>query len=105
MPHPDHVMPADRPELLPAIEPVWPLTGGLWPRQVANAMAQALTRLPPLPEWHDAALLRREKWPPFADALRAAKTPPEAPAEPNRTRLAYDELLADQVALAVIRGR
>ncbi len=103
--HPEHVVPADRPEQMPTIEPVWPLTGGLWPRQVANAMAQALTRLPPLPEWHDAALLRREKWPPFADALRAVQTPSEAPAEPNRTRLAYDELLADQVALAVIRGR
>ena len=63
MSHPDHVVPADQPELLPAIEPVWPLTAGLWPRQVANAMAQALARLPTLPEWHDAALLRREKWP------------------------------------------
>jgi ATP-dependent DNA helicase RecG len=103
--HPEHVVPADRPDQLPAIEPVWPLTGGLWPRQVANAMAQALTRLPRLPEWHDAALLRREKWPPFAEALRAVQTPSETPTEPNRTRLAYDELLADQVALAVIRGR
>ena len=75
MSHPDHVVPADRPELMPAIEPVWPLTGGLWPRQVANAMAQALTRLPALPEWHDAALLRREKWPGFAEALRAVQAP------------------------------
>src|SRR5271168_401315 len=46
MPHPDHVVPADRPERLPAIEPVWPLTAGLWPRQMAAAMAQALERLP-----------------------------------------------------------
>ncbi len=75
MPHPEHVVPADRPELLPAIEPVWPLTGGLWPRQVANAMAQALARLPSFPEWHDAALLRREKWPAFADGLRAVQAP------------------------------
>ena len=49
MAHPEHVVPADRPERLPAIEPVWPLTGGLWPRQVANAMAQALARLPAFP--------------------------------------------------------
>ena len=34
--HPEHVVPADRPEQMPAIEPVWPLTGGLWPRQVAQ---------------------------------------------------------------------
>ena len=83
--HPEHIVPADRPDQLPSIEPVWPLTGGLWPRQIANAMAQALTRLPPLPEWHDAALLRREKWPPFAEALRAVQTPSEPPAETNRT--------------------
>ena len=105
MSHPEHVVPADRPELLPAIEPVWPLTGGLWPRQVATAMAQALTRLPSFPEWHDVALLRREKWPDFAEGLRAVQAPSEMPAAVNRSRLAYDELLADQVALAIIRGR
>ena len=105
MSHPEQVVPADRPELLPAIEPVWPLTGGLWPRQIAGAMALALTRLPSLPEWHDAALLRREKWPRFVEALRAMQGPSELPATANRCRLAYDELLADQVALAVVRGR
>jgi ATP-dependent DNA helicase RecG len=105
MSHPEYVVPADRPELLPAIQPVWPLTGGLWPRQVANAMSQALTRLPALPEWHDAALLRREKWPAFIDAMRTVQAPAELPGDGNRSRLAYDELLADQVALAVVRGR
>jgi ATP-dependent DNA helicase RecG len=105
MPHPEHVVPADRTEMLPTIEPVWPLTGGLWPRQVGNAIAQALTRLPALPEWHGAALLRREKWPRFTEALRAVQAPAEPPGDANRSRLAYDELLADQVALAVIRGR
>jgi ATP-dependent DNA helicase RecG len=59
MSHPEHVVPAEQPERMPMIEPVWPLTAGLWPRQVASAMAQALQRLPSLPEWHDAALLRR----------------------------------------------
>ncbi len=83
--HPDHVVPADKPELLPTIEPVWPLTAGLWPRQVANAMAQALTRVPALPEWHDAALLRREKWPGFVEALRAVQSPAELPGEGNRS--------------------
>jgi len=103
--HPDHVVPADRADLLPTIEPVWPLTAGLWPRQVGNAMAQVLTRVPALPEWHDPALLRREKWPAFDEALRAVQAPAAIPGDANRLRLAYDELLADQVALAVIRGR
>jgi len=105
MSHPEHVVPANRPQTLPMIEPVWPLTAGLWPRQVVNAMAEGLGRLPSFPEWHDAALLRREKWPGFAEALRAMQTPTELPAEVSRVRLAYDELLADQVALAVVRGR
>ena len=61
--------------------------------------------MPSLPEWHDAALLRREKWPPFAEALRAVQAPAELPGAACRSRLAYDELLADQVALAVVRGR
>ncbi len=103
--HPEYVVPADRPEQMPAIQPVWPLTGGLWPRQVGNAMTQALTRVPSLPEWHDPALLRREKWPSFVDALCAMQAPETMPAANNRPRLAYDELLADQVALAVVRGR
>jgi ATP-dependent DNA helicase RecG len=105
MPHPEYVVPADHPEQLPPIQPVWPLTGGLWPRQVANAMAQALTRLPALPEWHDPALLRRETWPGFGEALRSMQAPVALPGDGNRSRLAYDELLADQVALALVRGR
>jgi ATP-dependent DNA helicase RecG len=103
--HPEHVVPAARPELMPSIEPVWPLTAGLWPRQLANAMAQALPRLPSVPEWHDAALLRREKWPGFVQAVRAVQAPVEVPSSASRLRLAYDELLADQVALALVRGR
>ncbi|MBV9250963.1 MAG: ATP-dependent DNA helicase RecG [Acetobacteraceae bacterium] len=103
--HPDHVVPAEHPERIPAMEPVWPLASGLWPRQVANAMAQALTRVPALPEWNDAALVRREKWASFADSLRVVQTP-AAPADPRaRSRLAYDELLAGQVALGLVRGR
>ncbi len=105
MPHPEHVVPAEQAERLPPIEPVWPLTAGLWPRQVAAAMAQALARVPNLAEWHDAALLTREAWPGFAAALRAVQAP-SAPPEPGaRTRLAYDELLAGQVALHLVRGR
>ena len=104
--HPEHVVPANEAARIPAIEPVWPLTAGLWPRQVANGIARALERLPELPEWHDPPLLRREKWPPFNAAIRAVQTPGEtAPDKKARARLAYDEFLAGQVALALVRGR
>ncbi|MEA2739466.1 MAG: ATP-dependent helicase RecG, partial [Acetobacteraceae bacterium] len=106
IPHPDHLVPIEQADRIPVIEPVWPLTAGLWPRQIASGLAQALDMLPEFPEWHDPALLKREKWPPFAEALRAVQMP--AAGEPDRrirARLAYDELLAGQVAQALIRGR
>ena len=104
--HPEHMVPATEAWRIPKIEPVWPLTAGLWPRQIASGIAQALDRVPDFPEWHDAPLLRREGWASFKDALRAVQIPTEAPPDKiMRARLAYDELLAGQVALAVVRGR
>ena len=103
--HPDHIVAADRPEQLPEIEPVWPLTAGLSARQVRAAMREALAQLPTVPEWHDPALIRRERWPGFRAALDALQAPASLPSETARRRLAYDELLANQVALALARGR
>ena len=102
---PDHMVPAERPGRFPWIDPVWPLTEGLRKWQVAAAMTQALARLPAFPEWQDPALLRREKWRSFSESLRALQAPEEMPAPQVRARLAYDELLAGQVALGVVRGR
>ena len=103
--HPDHIVPADRAEGLPWIEPVWPLTAGLFPWHLRRPVAQALACIPALPEWHDPALLAREKWPGFAEALRLLHAPQEPPPPTARRRLAYDELLASQVALAFVRRR
>jgi ATP-dependent DNA helicase RecG len=90
-------------EGLPALEPVWPLVKDLRLSQVARAMAAALARLPALPEWLDPALLRREGWPGFAAALAAVQAPDAPPPDAARARLAYDEALAGQVALGLVR--
>jgi ATP-dependent DNA helicase RecG len=109
MVHPDRVMDAEELAKLPAVEPVYGLTDGLYPRTVAKAAQGALARLPHLPEWIDEVDLRRLAAPPFADALRlmhAPATPADIdPAGPAATRLAYDELLANQLALLMIRAR
>jgi ATP-dependent DNA helicase RecG len=105
MPHPDYIVPADHPERIPSLDPVWPLTAGLFPSQVRAALVHALALLPELPEWHDAALMRREAWPSFAEALRALHVPREQPGPKPRARLAYDELLAHQVAMNWVRKR
>jgi ATP-dependent DNA helicase RecG len=106
MPHPDYAVPVDAEADLPALEPVWPMTAGLSPKVFGKAVRAALERLPGLPEWHDPALLRREKWPGFAEALRAIQCPPALPVPKEaRRRLAYDEMLASQVAVAWIKSR
>ncbi len=105
MTNPDYLVPVARAYQLPNIEPVWPLTAGLSPRQLRSAMRHALERVPDLDEWHDPALMRREGWPSFRDALRAVQQPDTLPGDLPRRRLAYDELLAHQVAMAWMRQR
>ena len=105
MVHPDHIVPAGAKDSLPAVEPVWKLTAGLFGWHLRKPMAEALTLLPALPEWHDPVLVAREGFPPFAEALRAVQSPVDPPASAARRRLAYDELLASQVALAIVRRR
>jgi ATP-dependent DNA helicase RecG len=108
MVHPDRVVDAESLAKLPLLDPVYPLTEGLHPLQVSKAMDAALGRLPVLLEWQDAAWLARNASPAFADALRTIHRPaaPEdiEPQSPAWSRLAYDELLASQLALALLRA-
>ncbi|CAH0154152.1 ATP-dependent DNA helicase RecG [Roseomonas sp. CECT 9278] len=90
---------------IPLVQPVWPLTGNLGLPVVTRAMAAALAVVPDLPEWQDGPLLKREGWPGFTAALRAIQAPDSEPGEAPRKRLAYDELLAGQVALGLVRRR
>jgi ATP-dependent DNA helicase RecG len=92
-------------EALPTLEAVWTLTEGLARGHMAPAMKAALERLPELPEWHDEPLMRREQWPPFADSLRALHAPVTRATEKPWERLAYDEILAGQIALGLLRRR
>ncbi len=108
MVHPDRVVDDAGLAKLPLVEPVYPLTEGLFESQLRKAIDGALARLPDLPEWQDEAWLRRSKFPSFADALRQLHRP-HAPADvspetPAWTRLAYDEFLAGQLALGLVRA-
>ncbi|MBN9677362.1 ATP-dependent DNA helicase RecG [Salipiger bermudensis] len=107
MVHPDHILPPDEAASLPAFEPVYPLTGGVTQKLMARASADALTKAPELDEWIDGPLKAREGWPDWRAALEAAHAPDGAdalsPAAPARARLAYDELLAHQLTLALAR--
>ncbi|MHC0052932.1 ATP-dependent DNA helicase RecG [Actibacterium sp. D379-3] len=107
MVHPDHILPPDEAAAIPAYEPVYPLTAGITQKTVAKAVASALDRLPELDEWIDPALRVREGWPDWRAAVRAVHAPQGpadlAPTAPARQRLAYDELFAHQLTLALAR--
>lgn len=107
MSHPDIIAPLTQYEQVLKLHPIYALTQGLSSRQIATIINRALTWLPSLPEWQDEALLKRHQWPAWRDALHEAHHPgDELACEPNasaRQRLAYDELLAYQLALALVR--
>ena len=107
MPHPDHVLPPGEAESIPQHEPVYPLAAGITQKAMARAQLAAAELMPALDEWVDAALMQREDWPDWAEALRAAHSPASqsdlAPTAPARQRLAYDEFFAHQLTLAIAR--
>ena len=106
--HPDLVVSAAEKDAMRLVEPVYPLTEGLQPRILQKAVQEALARAPVLPEWIDTGLMRRNAWPGWKAALAAAHDPEDeealAPTTPPRARLAYDELLANQLAIALVRA-
>jgi ATP-dependent DNA helicase RecG len=108
MVHPDRVVSEAELDKLPMVEPVYPLTEGLTLNPVRKAAEAALTKIPALPEWQDAAWLQREGFASFAAALQTLHHPAEPadilPEGKAWSRLAYDELLAGQLALALVRA-
>jgi ATP-dependent DNA helicase RecG len=99
--HPDHVSEDSAGLLGHLVEPVYPLAEGLTQPKVAHLAQQALQRAPELPEWIEPGLLEREKWPAWRDALALAHRGENPVA---RDRLAYDELLANSLALMLVRA-
>lgn len=109
MTHPDYVLEPAAIDELPLIEAVYPLTAGLPLKSLQKAIKAAVSRAPELTEWQDPAWAKSQRFPTWHEALRQAHHP-----ETNedllgtntaRARLAYDELLANQLALGMVRLR
>ena len=98
--HPDHVV--EDASAIPEREPVYSLTEGIANKRMAQLAAQALERAPELPEWIEPSVLATRGWPAWQDAL--GKTHALDGEGPARDRLAYDELLANQLALMLVRA-
>ncbi len=107
MVHPDRVLDPKLAATLPSVEPVYGLTEGIGGRVMARIAAGAAERCPELPEWQDEAFAARNDFVPFRDAIHALHHPVDLKAATGETvvrrRIAYDELLASQIALALVR--
>jgi ATP-dependent DNA helicase RecG len=104
MVHPDYMVAPDKRDEIPEVEAIYPATEGLPPRRVRAFALEALERAPEMPEWQDPAWLARERFPSWREALARMHRPQSeddlSPLAPHRRRLAYDELLAHQLAMA-----
>src|SRR5258708_33173189 len=102
--HPDYMLAPERAGDIPEVEAIYPATVGLPSRTVRRFVGEAMARAPRLAEWGDPAFIRRQSWPGWREALMALHAPTsEADLSlqaPHRRRLAFDELLAHQLALA-----
>jgi ATP-dependent DNA helicase RecG len=108
MAHPDYLLPLERADEIPSVEPVYPATEGLPPRRVRGFVQGAMERTPDLPEWQDPAFHAREGFGGWRESLARLHAPQVeadlAPTALHRRRLAYDELLAQQLAMAQRRA-
>jgi len=109
MTHPDHIVAPEELASLPLLEPIYPLTAGVTLKPLQKAIRAALDRVPELPEWQNGPWLKARGFGPWRTSLMAAHMPdsfedidPDALA---RARLAFDELLANQLALGLVRLR
>ena len=107
MTHPDHIVSITDIALVKRVEPVYPLTAGLSAKVLDKAIHGALERAPALPEWLDAEFKKQRGWPDWRSALTTAHAPADqealSPLNIDRSRLAYDELLSNQLALSLVR--
>lgn len=108
MTHPDHMVERGEADSVLSVEPTYRLTAGLTSKPLSRAIQGALERAPELPEWQDAAWMTKNGWSGWRESLESAHAPEgEEDLTPDTTvrqRLAYDELLADQLALSIVRA-
>ena len=105
--HPDYAVTPEKAHEIKSHEPIYPMTAGLSPKVLLKAIDGALPMLPELPEWHDEHILNKYKWSKWRESMQALHHPTASkdtlPDNPVRMRLAYDEALARQLAMQIVR--
>lgn len=110
MTHPDYVLDPEKADSMPAIEPLYPLTAGLSQKMAGKTVRAALSVFETIQEtgeWLDRSFVSQQNWTGFQESLKTLHNPSHAvdikAESPIRRRLAYDELFAKQLAIALVR--
>ncbi|MGN0929972.1 MAG: ATP-dependent DNA helicase RecG [Alphaproteobacteria bacterium] len=99
--HPDYIMPAEYFDEIAIKEAIYPLTYAVNNKMISSLVRQVIKTLPSLPEWQKDAEIS------FADAIKIIHTDfsNENLRIKAKSRLAYDEVLANQLSLALSRNK
>lgn len=109
MTHPDVIARASELKQVQTVEPVYPLTAGLTNRRLASIIRDAVQGAAALPEWIPPEIVSEHGWQPWKETLALAHAPQEEaellPQSTHRMRLAFDEIFANQLHLALLRSK
>ena len=107
--HPDYAVPPEKAGEIKAHEAIYPMTAGLSPKVLLKAIHHAIPVLLDLPEWIDESMIKKYGWPAWREGMQALHAPESSketlPDSPVRKRLAYDEALARQLAMQLVRAK
>ena len=106
--HPTHVFDANEINQLKESEPVYSLTSGLSHRIVLKYLDKILNSLPIFDEWIEESIIKKYSFYSWNLSIRAIHNPENTEDFVNnniyRRRLAFDEMLAHQLAIGIIRN-
>lgn len=113
MAHPDYVFPVQDLDKIPKLQVVYPAIANLSQKFIRGKITEALKLIPDFPEWIDQNFLKKQNWQSWKNSILAmhyakTSTPPhygESKNDKVRRRLAFDELLAEQIANLIAKDQ
>ena len=106
--HPSHIFNLEEYDLIKDIEPIYSLTSGLSHRIVIKYLEKIIISLPKFNEWISNKYVEKYKFKNWNISIVSIHNPKNTENLINnniyRRRLAYDELLAHQLAIGIIRN-
>ena len=107
MVHPDYIVSSSESGKIPDFEPNYPLTKGVSKKFLIKIMLQAIDKNISFQEWINESIVQKFQWPRFKTSILMVHNPKCIKETlfdyPARERLAFDELFAHQMSLALAR--